>query len=422
MKIKHFVRFAIQVSILLFLFPQIMTSQKFVKAQKTGSAKCPSGSFFDPIDGGTCWSCPSNYKRTIYSVKGGKACERSAETIYTKATKHGRGTGILGTDCKSGQFWDPNGNCYSCPRGYSRTTSSVTGSKACSKKVKASHTKASKKGSSTCPSNDFYDLTDGGSCWQCPNGYNRTVFPVKSNKACEANPHEAFLNKHRLDSPTEILQYIEKQYGPIVEVILSQLSSLPEAAIDEFNRSRLNKDIDGMISAIQGKSLAVQVGESSNKYAVENGNDEPYEIVNNGAIECEDNTIFRSLSIGVGMDASVFVAGALEGGVIFNLCGGGRSSAALYGSAAYGIGTSAGADANLLMGLWTSNLDKVAGDAWGFTFAVARGAGASISFWWGYSDWVRDEAPFLGFTVGPQLGYGLEFAEYSRSTTAVHQY
>ena len=38
-------------------------------ARATQGAKprsnCPSGSFFDPRNGGECWSCPGGYKRTV---------------------------------------------------------------------------------------------------------------------------------------------------------------------------------------------------------------------------------------------------------------------------------------------------------------------------------------------------------------------
>lgn len=44
------------------------------------------------------------------------------------ATNHGRASGF---SCPDGQFWDPNGSCYSCPDGYSRTMEPVTGARAC---------------------------------------------------------------------------------------------------------------------------------------------------------------------------------------------------------------------------------------------------------------------------------------------------
>ena len=40
---------------------------------------CGKGTFFDPVDGGSCWSCPKGSKRTVFSVKSAKACEIPAK-------------------------------------------------------------------------------------------------------------------------------------------------------------------------------------------------------------------------------------------------------------------------------------------------------------------------------------------------------
>ena len=44
------------------------------------------------------------------------------------ATNHGAANGLA---CPDGQFWDPNGSCYSCPDGFSRTMNPVTSAGAC---------------------------------------------------------------------------------------------------------------------------------------------------------------------------------------------------------------------------------------------------------------------------------------------------
>ncbi|MFQ5593148.1 MAG: membrane dipeptidase [Anaerolineae bacterium] len=152
-------------------------------------SQCPANQRFDLIDGGTCWSCPSGYEHTVFPVDGAAACERPASTDYRSASRHGRGTGLIGTDCPSGQFWDPNGYCYSCPSGYSRTGEPVTGSKACSRPVPASYARATLQASLSCPSgSDFYPLVDGGTCWNCPSGFSRTLSSVKADDACAAAP------------------------------------------------------------------------------------------------------------------------------------------------------------------------------------------------------------------------------------------
>ena len=148
---------------------------------------CPGGSFFDPIDGGSCWSCPDDYKRHVTHVKSADACIRLPRLAHEKATRHGRGSGLLKTDCAKGQFWDPNGYCFSCPRGYTRTAAPVTAGNACARPVAGDTARASLKKTLACSRGSFFDLVDGGTCWRCPSGYVRTLAHVKAPNACAVN-------------------------------------------------------------------------------------------------------------------------------------------------------------------------------------------------------------------------------------------
>lgn len=157
------------------------------KATKRGSPKlsCAKGAFFDPRNGGECWSCAKGTHRTIFAVDKSKACERRASTKYAKAKDHGKGKGVFKTDCKKGRFFDVGkGKCYSCPSGYKRGVSSVTSSKACFRVQKPAWYKAKYVSKALCPRGTFFDLVDKGSCWQCPTGYKRHITPVKSKNAC----------------------------------------------------------------------------------------------------------------------------------------------------------------------------------------------------------------------------------------------
>lgn len=147
---------------------------------------CPTGSFFDPINGGSCWSCPSGTVRQVTPVNSGDACMRPPGETTKKATRHGRGKGLLGTDCDKGEFWDPNGSCWSCPRGYTRTAAPVTAKNACTKWRGPSFTKAALEKRLACPDGSFFDPSRGGSCWSCPEGYVRTLAGVSASNACAA--------------------------------------------------------------------------------------------------------------------------------------------------------------------------------------------------------------------------------------------
>jgi hypothetical protein len=154
---------------------------------------CPSGTFYDPIRGGECWSCPSGYKRSASHIDAANACFVPGGEEIKKAVSHGRGKGLFKTDCAKGQFWDPNGSCYSCPSGFNRSAAPVTANNACSRHVAEQHAKATVAEAAACGPGEIRDLkvkgtqssTYGGGCWRCPTAYDRTVFPIDGSKACE---------------------------------------------------------------------------------------------------------------------------------------------------------------------------------------------------------------------------------------------
>jgi hypothetical protein len=148
---------------------------------------CRQGQFHDLIDGGTCWSCPEGYGRTLlHAVNTDRACEKMASTDYRRVQEHGKGTGWFGTDCPSGQFWDiVDGNCHSCPGGWSMNVlEHVHSDRKCGKSIPADYRRAT-PGGKVCGENGSWDPRNGGECWTCPKGFVRTVFPVDGAWACE---------------------------------------------------------------------------------------------------------------------------------------------------------------------------------------------------------------------------------------------
>lgn len=165
--------------------------------------------FVDPREGGEYWRCPSGYpNRTIYSVTGHRACERSPGP---------------------GEFTDPNGKTYSCD-GWRRTIFPVTAHNACetgfiftiqhrharevgpsfasANFVKAVNEKRAAhyegpvldRRSATLhgpvlnpqPAGSFKDprlddLSQGEEYWRCPDGFWRNANPVTHHAACTVN-------------------------------------------------------------------------------------------------------------------------------------------------------------------------------------------------------------------------------------------
>jgi hypothetical protein len=150
---------------------------------------CPKGSYFDPRNGGECWSCPAKNKRTVFPVNGGKACEIPLHEDFAKAGKK-RKNSKVGQGCPKNQFWDVKGGngllgaCYACPGGFHRTAFAVDNKKACAKTMAPKFSKASYRDKALCPKGAFFDPIQGGTCWSCPSGHVRSASSVKSGSAC----------------------------------------------------------------------------------------------------------------------------------------------------------------------------------------------------------------------------------------------
>ncbi|MEQ8194310.1 MAG: tachylectin-related carbohydrate-binding protein [Rhodospirillales bacterium] len=166
------------------------------KATKSSTKPwCPTGSQLNLNF--KCYSCPTGYGRTLNpDPNAGAACERSAYTVYKKPVYRGavkckkpviiKSIGCATWDqyCSSGEFPHGGKSCYSCD-GYNRNGNPIDSAKGCDKVVPAAHSAATFKGNLGCGSLHF-DAVDGGSCWSCPNGYDRNFNSVKSTAACTA--------------------------------------------------------------------------------------------------------------------------------------------------------------------------------------------------------------------------------------------
>jgi hypothetical protein len=99
----------------------------FAKAKVVKKAQCEAGEFLDPRNGGECWRCEDGFARTVFPVHGEKACERSAFEDLVRATF------VSKVACQAGEHFDlvDGGTCWSCPEGYKRSMRNVKGNAAC---------------------------------------------------------------------------------------------------------------------------------------------------------------------------------------------------------------------------------------------------------------------------------------------------
>lgn len=157
------------------------------KAVYVRNAACKDGAFFDPREGGECWTCPPGTIRSLAAVTADNACYIPAHDELRRAERH-QNT-IWAWDCKDGKFWDgwDGGACWSCPSGFNRTANHINSDGACSRAIGEVHRKATfrnKFGVAACGSDSFFDPRNGGECWSCPANHNRTAAPVDADDAC----------------------------------------------------------------------------------------------------------------------------------------------------------------------------------------------------------------------------------------------
>ncbi|MET7390632.1 hypothetical protein ACFYPT_37580 [Streptomyces sp. NPDC005529] len=111
------------------------------------SMTCVSGTFYDPRNNGECWSCPSGYIRNVTPVTGNDACWLPSQAVSTAATFARSETWAW--NCPAGTFWDPRldtfpprGQCWSCPAGYLRNVTPITSWNACWRMTSTSYAPA----------------------------------------------------------------------------------------------------------------------------------------------------------------------------------------------------------------------------------------------------------------------------------------
>jgi len=402
---------------LLLSTPMTAEAQStFSRAKKVSSTKCPRGTFFDPIQGGTCWQCPSGTKRTVLPVNGGGACQKPAGEVRKRAKNHGRGRGLLKTDCGRGQFWDPNGNCYSCPSGTRRTAAPVTASNACAASVPAKRTRAKKRSSVKCRRGTFYDPIDGGSCWSCPKGTKRTVASVKSNKACEKAAPIADLKA--------AAKNIERNMREVNQAAKDHLLRLQNKGVNDRTLARLVKKEGGMTDKVMrylemdklaAKIKQIQANSSGNN--ARGAKPQDIKAISVAAFKADG--------------AVLFGGNCTEAGFFWldkSCCS--STEYRMHGwsvGASLNVNVSSPAMLTTHVGFWTSPDNRLfESEGHGLTTGASFVVGLAFSWWWvndsGHSYRTGDYAGrFLGWSVGLDQGMGVQ-VEYGRNKFQLNEH
>lgn len=402
---------AVVVGLLTITAGSAAAQATFSRAEKVSSTQCPSGSFFDPIGGGSCWRCPSDTRRTVLPVNGGAACEKPAGEIQQRATNHGRGRGLLKTDCGRGQFWDPNGNCYSCPGGTRRSAAPVTAANACVASSPAQRMGAQKVSSVKCQGGSFFDPIDGGSCWKCPAGTNRTAASVKSNQAC-AKPAPVA----PIEDMKAAAKALERNMREVNEAAKEHLQMLVEKGISDKSLGQLIKReggiTDRVMTYLEMDKLAARVKQiQANASRHNDRGASPQDIKAIGI------ATFK-------LDGAVLFGGNCTEAGFWWLDK--KSTSTEYRMYGWSVGASLNANISTPgvltthVGFWTSPTPELfAAQGHGLTTGASFIGGLAFSWWWvnnsGDQYGRGDKAGrFLGWSVGLDGGMGVQ-VEYGRN-------
>jgi len=397
---------------------------------------CASAYPGSKLDLGTqqCWSCPSaRPNRTVFSVDGNSACERPAYRRYAKAIYRGRAGGWLRTSCSRGYFWDPNGNCYSCPSGMRRTTSSVTSNRACSRWYGASRGSATIHGKAGCPAGSFRNgLTNN--CYSCPAGSFRNAnigndltqinacthcggegekpCPVTTLRAsCDEGLAEDFI-KGQCVANRETLMYRDAK---------DRLAAMGEALV-----TGIVDEVHNMVSDVSMVSaLEAEDGSDADRVV------EKTEAAFNPCLSDANNTwtlgVVRAASFGIGIGAEVGVA------VDVSVAGrtGSQRPVYAYGGAEWTLQLGAENSVGVNWGCWRSQNNELGGDYHGvqldfiamaesLNWIVDPPFGLAVGFYYNPHSGKFDPAnDYLGFVISATGGYdeGFTAVTYSRGTT-----
>ncbi len=322
---------------------------------------------YDPIDGGTCWSCPKGYTRTAASVKATNSCVRYARADqigrYGCSNKYGRGA-----------FFDPRngGECWTCPGGYKRTLEAVTSSKACAKDlIFGPFSRATRKGSDGCNSG-IADPISGGTCWTCPSGTERTVFPVHEGKACEG------IARAQLRSPTNLgLQPLAAEASSHVEQVTQDLVNTGKEVI--ANIEKVHQLVNGEYGNYFLRGQFERDIENGNYYAIWQRIEPEVKPLLDQVLEqirtLEHFKEFGAITLGVSGSAGVIGGVTTSTGLVI-IFDGPEVQFRGYSEMGGTIGTSAGVSSGVSVGFW--RIDS--GDEYPFDC----GSGFSVSLGFGF--------------------------------------
>ncbi len=263
-----------------------------------------------------------------------------------------------------------------------------------------------------CSRGQFHDIRRRG-CWSCPGGYKRTIFPLKSKKACKARSAcRAGLKKKR----GYCVRKATKAGG--------KKGLLNIAKRDKQKLKRLTLALARALSPL-GRAdqikLIAKLAKAKNPQALQRVLYRHPKI--NAALETLRFAGYRTMTVGIASSISIGIGGALETGISMDTAK--RNRPYIYQTRGYSGGLSLQVGNNIVISAYKASNDRIGNrprkyfDKWspshGFVSSVdGLVAGVGIALWYDYSN--RPQ----GFSVSYSLGsVGAQIWEYNRVETMI---
>ncbi len=308
------------------------------------------------------------------------------------------------------------GECWSCPKGSERTILPVTGKLACKRDGDTDHLPVASKKRATgvlknkCEGN--YELNKlGGWCFRCPGGFERTLAAIDSPKACKRKIKARHFEARKVrvvGCPAP--GFLHSRNGRCVLDERDELRIIAKDVLDEVKPLlAIAKDAllcYGGIGKFQGFEKALKARDL----------EEVVELLAQGGClgkvrQAAAANGYDTVTVGIAGDASLGIGGNGELGVAIDNRD--RYPALLYSNLGYSLGWSAGAGASLTMGFAKGPNHKIAGKGQGFAFSAVAlgGGGVGIGF-----DMNRQ---LQSIAASATLGAAASAGTYVRSTTRI---
>lgn len=330
------------------------------EAKKLG---CPGRNlYFSTLRGGSCWSCPDGYKRTLRKMDHDRACKKrkSITGPWTRATYRSRAWG-----CPPGQFHvgaPTGGHCFSCPKGYKRVHIAGMDRMQCRPVEKCDgRLRVAKRP----PTKDVF----------------ASLFGTTKAEVC----------------------------APPFDIAAAAKRDLPKFAGVRFFAQSLIGDL--LADKDRRRALKKALKDDDRQRALEILNQLPSFLnLRNAAQE----NAYAALSIGWGSDVQIGVGGAAEVGIAVDL-----NNMALVGYESVSLtkGLSVGIDTGITVGVWTLPFET--GYSQGFTASVSGTVSGGAGVWYSYYDPQQGQERLAGLTLTGGIGLGAEIGEYNEVGTRI---